>query len=157
MVDVQVHDELDHVVGEGVVHESQRVFGDRLREGIFLLLRTRFNHFLHDATAVLVLRDCCATFHEGVVDELLMLGLPARQDLEDDVVAVDIVAEAHKLRLQQVGHRVDLRLAASEFDNLLKRARSMSRFAHFKSLTGRAHSDYIGQLIWSGALDQLLG
>ena len=153
MVDSQVHDELDHVVGEGVMYESQRVFGDRLREGIFLLLRARFDDFLHDATAVLVFRDSCATFHEGVVDELLMLGLPARQDLKDDVVTVDVVAEAYKLRLQQVCHRVDLRLAASEFNNLLKRARSVSRFAHFKSLTGRAHFDYIGQLIWSGALD----
>lgn len=89
------------------MHERERVFSNCLRQRVLLLLRAGVDDLLHDAASVLVLGDRLAVLHERVVNELLVLGPPAGEHLEDDVVAVDVVAQSDQLLLQELSHHVD--------------------------------------------------
>lgn len=47
--------------------------------------------FLHDTATVLVASYFHALLHHGIVDELIVMGLPGEEDLLDDVVTIDVL------------------------------------------------------------------
>ena len=71
--DLEVEDVLDHIVGEGVLHELPSVPGYRDSERLPLLSVRRVYALLHDAAAVHVAGDEVCAGHHGIVDELLVL------------------------------------------------------------------------------------
>ena len=128
---IEFEDILNHVVGEWILNEVERVLGYLECEVSPLLGRPSVvDALLHDAAAVLVAGDLLVVFQHGLVDEVILVCLPGMQDLLDHVVAIDVFGEVlQNLRPQVLRNGVVMIWQARDLNQLLDRASAVGILA----------------------------
>ena len=122
---VKIHNVLQNVVAEGVLHETMGILGDLRYQICSLLTRRMINAALKDTTAVAVSAHSDAVGTDSIENELRILSNEAIETLLDDMVAIEVLDKLHDFVLQSIDHRLYLLRSGKELDHLLKSPRAM--------------------------------